>query len=57
VRPDDSAEQPYVVRFGPWARNLYLGLPGTFTFALISVVAHMPWWFSILWNSFVAVVA
>ena len=33
-----------LVRFGPWARNLYLGLPAAFTFALISVVAHMPWW-------------
>jgi hypothetical protein len=41
---------PYVVRFGPWARNLYLGLPVAFTFALVSVVSQMPLWLFIAWN-------
>ena len=49
-----------MVRFGPWARNIYLGLPVAFTFALISVVAEMPWSFGLLetasspsWSGFV----
>ena len=42
--------QPYVVRFGPWARNLYLGLPAAIAFALVSVVSPMPQWLFIAWN-------
>jgi hypothetical protein len=48
--------KPYVVRFGPWARNLYLGLPAAAAFALISVVAEMPLALAIAWNLVVALV-
>jgi len=46
---------PYVVRFGPWARNLYLGLPAAATFLLIGVVADMPGWFRYAWDGVIAV--
>ena len=49
-----TQERAYVVRFGPWARNLYLGLPAAFTFALVSVAAEMPLWLAIPWNGVVA---
>jgi hypothetical protein len=41
------------VRFGPWARNLYLGLPAAFAFMLVSVVSPMPKWLFVSWNLFV----
>ena len=44
---------PFVVRFGPWARNLYLGLPAMAAFGLISIVAPMPLWFAWSWRAFV----
>lgn len=34
-----ATERVYVVRYGPWARNLYLGLPAALLFAVISLVA------------------
>jgi|RhiMethySRZTD1v2_1073278.scaffolds.fasta_scaffold04594_7 hypothetical protein len=39
---DREPPSPYVVRFGPWARNLYLGLPAAFAFGVVGVVADMP---------------
>jgi hypothetical protein len=44
---------PYVVRFGPWARNLYLGLPAMIAFGLIPTAAGMPWWLAALWYAFI----
>src|SRR5262245_41877796 len=52
----DLPGECYVVRFGPWARNLYLGLPTAATFALISVAAQMPLWLFIPWNAMVLLV-
>jgi hypothetical protein len=43
------------VRFGPWARNLYLGLPAAFTFGVISFAAQMPPPMFYAWNLVVAV--
>jgi hypothetical protein len=51
-----SAQAPYVVRFGPWARNLYLGLPAVFAFALIGVIARLPLPVLVAWNALLAVV-
>jgi hypothetical protein len=53
VAPGAGA-RPYVVRFGPWARNLYLGLPAMVAFGLIPIAARMPWWLASLWYAFVA---
>ena len=50
-----SDRTPYVVRSGPWARNLYLGLPAAFAFALIGYVSEMPWWFAAFWFGVIAV--
>lgn len=50
-----SAGRPLVVRFGPWARNLYLGLPAAFAFAIIPFAAAMPLWVHALWNIAIAV--
>lgn len=47
--------KPFVVRFGPWARNLYLGLPAAFAFGLVGVVAQMPWWFATFWFGVIAI--
>lgn len=44
------------VRFGPWARNLYLGLPAALAFGFIWLVAEMPPWFAIFWLGMVLVV-
>jgi hypothetical protein len=44
------------VRFGPWARNLYLGVPAALTFGLIWVVADMPPALTVFWLGMVLVV-
>lgn len=47
---------PYRVRFGPWARNLYLGLPAALAFGLIGLVADMPPAFAVFWLGMVLAV-
>lgn len=57
VAQGEAPAFPYVVRFGPWARNLYLGLPAAGAFLLVSLVAEMPLWFLCVWDGVVALLA
>lgn len=54
--PDAPLPDPYVVRYGPWARNLCLGLPAAFAFGLMAQVANMPTWLFLVWDVMVAIV-
>ena len=55
--PDAHLPDPYVVRYGRWARNPYLGLPAAFAFGLMAQVANMPTWLFLAWDLMVATVA
>lgn len=48
---------PYRVRYGAWARNLYLGFPGCLALGLTSAIAPLPAWASIASLSFLGVLA
>jgi hypothetical protein len=48
---------PYRVRYGAWARNLYLGFPGCLALGLVSAVAPLPIWASIASYAFLGFVA
>ena len=53
--PAAPLPNPYVVRYGPWARNLYPGLPPAVAFGLIAQVANMPTWLFLAWDMMVAI--
>ena len=48
---------PFVVRFGPWARNFYLGLPAALAFGMVGWAAQMRGPFAVFWYGFVACLA
>ena len=45
---------PFVVRFGPWARNFYIGLPAALAFGLVGHAAEMQGLLAIGWYGVVA---
>ena len=50
----EAVSDPFVVRFGPWARNFYIGLPAALALGMVGWAAQMQGALAIVWYGIVA---